>query len=70
MPPTIRTLRRELGSGPELALRGNMKMTKLPQLSMKCYACDASAVGVRDRAPEGLELGSACARPADPTLQS
>ena len=44
--------------------------TKLPQFSMKCYACDAPAVGVRDRRPEGLELESACARHADPTRQS
>lgn len=45
-------------------------MTALPRYSDKCYACDAPAIGVRDRRPEGLDLKSACARHADPTLDS
>ena len=33
-----------------------------------CYACDARAVGLRDRRPEGGALETACARHADPTI--
>lgn len=34
----------------------------------KCYACDADAVGLRDRRPEGHAMEKACARHADPTF--
>ncbi len=42
-----------------------------PYHSCKCYACDSkSAVGVRDRRPEGGMLEAACARHADPTIKA
>lgn len=31
----------------------------------RCYACDARAIGTRDRRPEGGQLERACARHAD-----
>lgn len=31
----------------------------------RCYACDARAIGTRDRRPEGGELEQACARHMD-----
>lgn len=35
-----------------------------------CYTCQAAAVGLRDRRPEGGELSPACARHADPRVKS
>lgn len=35
-----------------------------------CYACDAPAIGVRDRRPEGGEVEAGCARHADPTMRA
>jgi hypothetical protein len=35
-----------------------------------CYACDDTAVGVRDRRPEGGMIEAACRRHADPTLRA
>lgn len=34
----------------------------------KCYACDATAVGLRDRRPEGGKVERACVRHTDPTI--
>ena len=34
----------------------------------RCYACDARAVGVRDRRPEGGVVEAACARHRDPSI--
>jgi len=38
------------------------------ELPGRCYACDANAVGIRDRRPEGGDVEAACARHADPRL--
>lgn len=37
----------------------------IDQVGDRCYACDARAVGTRDRRPEGGQLERACARHAD-----
>lgn len=39
-----------------------------PYTTLRCYACDAQASGVRDRRPEGGIVEAACARHADPTI--
>jgi hypothetical protein len=36
----------------------------------RCYACDAAAVGLRDRRPEGGDLEKACARHAEAVAQA
>jgi hypothetical protein len=41
-----------------------------PRYSARCYACDATATGLRDRRPEGGTLESACKRHADPAIPS
>lgn len=41
---------------------------RLPFSTRKCHACDAEAVGVRDRRSEGGMVEAACARHADPTI--
>lgn len=41
---------------------------KTPCHGGDCYACDAPAVGVRDRRPEGGVLEMACKRHADPGI--
>jgi hypothetical protein len=43
---------------------------RLPFSTRKCYACDAEAIGVRDRRPEGGMIEAACARHADPTIKA
>lgn len=44
--------------------------TRLPFHGGTCYACQATAVGFRDRRPEGGSLEPACGRHADPTVAS
>lgn len=36
----------------------------------RCYACDATACGVRDRRPEGGMVEAACARHADARIRA
>ncbi len=43
------------------------KATKEAFFGGTCYACDAKAVGLRDRRPEGGMMERACKRHADPT---
>lgn len=42
----------------------------LPYTSLRCYACDDEACGVRDRRPEGGIVEAGCARHADPTIRA
>lgn len=48
----------------------NTKPTALPYHTRRCYACDDTACGVRDRRPEGGEVEGACTRHADPTIKA
>lgn len=48
----------------------NLPPKKMPFFGGNCYACDAKAVGLRDRRPEGGELENACTRHRDPTIQT
>lgn len=45
-------------------------MSAVPFHTVRCYACDATACGVRDRRPEGGVVEAACARHADPAIKS
>ena len=36
----------------------------------RCYACGATATGLRDRRPEGGELETACTRHKDPSIKT
>jgi hypothetical protein len=42
----------------------------LPYTTLRCYACDGEACGVRDRRPEGGIVEAACKRHADPTIRT
>lgn len=48
----------------------DVRESEFPRFRDKCYACDAKAIGVRDRRPEGGSIESACQRHADPTIPS
>lgn len=41
-----------------------------PFSNARCYACDADAVGVRDRRLEGGLVEAACGRHADPSIDA
>lgn len=45
-----------------------MKPAGQPFHGGRCYACDCSAVGFRDRRPEGKDLEPACERHAEPSV--
>jgi hypothetical protein len=42
----------------------------VPYHSLKCYACDNTARGVRDRRIEGGVVEAACKRHADPKIRA
>lgn len=42
----------------------------VPYSSTRCYACDASATGARDRRREGGLVEAACARHADTAIRA
>ena len=42
----------------------------MPYTTLRCYACDSQACGVRDRRPEGGIVEAACKRHADPTIRA
>ena len=46
------------------------KSERVPFHGGRCYACDAKAVGLRDRRPEGGMMETACKRHADPTIKT
>lgn len=51
---------------PERAVR----KLALPYTTLRCYACDGEACGVRDRRPEGGIVMAGCACHADPTIRA
>jgi hypothetical protein len=48
----------------------NLTDIKEPFYGGKCYACDKTASGLRDRRPEGKMLEMGCARHADPKIRT
>lgn len=70
-PDPYRTLDQRSGLTRTLSMERNTSDAKpLPFWGgEKCYACEATPVGIRDRRPEGGDIEVACERHADPTIE-